>query len=56
MSAEKAATPTATGGGGKLESLSKDDLIKFAKRQTIMLTKAKAKIDGRWCMHYIGNT
>ena len=40
MSAEKAS------GGGKLESLSKEDLIKFAKRQTLQLNKAKAKIEG----------
>lgn len=43
-----AASPqTPGGGGGKLESLSKEDVIKFAKRQTMLLSKAKEKINGR---------
>ena len=39
---------TTSGGAGKLESLSKEDLIKFAKRQTMLLSKAKEKITGMY--------
>lgn len=44
-SAPSPQTPSG-GGGGKLESLSKEDLIKFSKRQTMLLSKAKEKING----------
>ena len=46
MSDDRPSTPSTGGGGGKLETLSKEDLIKFAKRQTMLFSKAKAKIEG----------
>ena len=46
--ASAASPQTPSGGAGKLESLSKEDLIKFAKRQTMLLSKAKEKITGMY--------
>lgn len=46
--ASAASPQTSSGGAGKLESLSKEDLIKFAKRQTMLLSKAKEKITGMY--------
>ena len=60
--ASAASPQTPSGGAGKLESLSKEDLIKFAKRQTMLLSKAKEKITGMYelngvtvmyCINYI---
>ena len=48
--ASAASPQTPSGGAGKLESLSKEDLIKFAKRQTMLLSKAKEKIAGMYNM------